>query len=94
MWVILAVAMFAVAVVFSMLGQGGGAIYTPLQVGMGIEFHEAATTSLFLIMVTSAAASLVFYKAKRIDWPLALVLETVTTAGGFTGGLDRADSPP
>lgn len=84
---ILAAAMFAVAVVFSMLGQGGGALYTPLQVGMGIEFHEAATTSLFLIMVTSVAASLVFYKAKRIDWPLALVLETVTTAGGFAGGL-------
>lgn len=86
-WLILAVAMFAVAVVFSMLGQGGGALYTPLQVWMGIEFHEAATTSLFLIMVTSVAASLVFQKAKRIDWPLAIVLETVTTAGGFAGGL-------
>jgi len=87
MWLILAVAMFAVAVVFSMLGQGGGALYTPLQVWMGIEFHAAATTSLFLIMVTSVAASLVFYKAKRIDWPLAIALETVTTAGGFAGGL-------
>lgn len=32
MGLILAVAMFAVAVVFSMLGQGGGALYTPLQV--------------------------------------------------------------
>lgn len=87
MWLILSVAMFAVAVVFSMLGQGGGALYTPLQVWLGIEFHEAATTSLFLIMVTSAAASLVFYRAKRIDWPLAIALETVTTAGGFAGGL-------
>jgi len=87
MWLILTVAMFGVAVVFSMLGQGGGALYTPLQVWMGIEFHEAATTSLFLIMVTSAAASLVFHKAKRIDWPMAIALETVTTAGGFAGGL-------
>jgi uncharacterized membrane protein YfcA len=86
-WLVLAVCMFAVAVVFSMLGQGGGALYTPLQVWMGIEFHEAATTSLFLIMATSAAASLVFHKAKRIDWPLAIALETVTTAGGFAGGL-------
>jgi len=87
MWLILSVAMFAVAVVFSMLGQGGGALYTPVQVWMGIKFHEAATTSLFLIMATSVAASLVFYKAKRIDWPLAIALETVTTAGGFVGGL-------
>jgi len=87
MWVILAIAMFATALVFSMLGQGGGALYTPLQVWLGIDFHVAATTSLFLIMVTSLAASLVFHKAKRIDWPLALVLESVTTAGGFAGGL-------
>jgi len=83
----LTICVFAVALVFSMLGQGGGALYTPLQVWLGIEFHEAATTSLFLIMITSLAASLVFHKAKRIDWPLAIALETVTAAGGFAGGL-------
>jgi uncharacterized membrane protein YfcA len=87
MWLILAPAMFAVAVVFSMLGQGGGALYTPLQVWAGMEFHEAATTSLFLIMVTSVAASMVFHRAKKIDWPLAIALETVTATGGFAGGL-------
>jgi uncharacterized membrane protein YfcA len=87
MWVVLAASMFGVAVVFSMLGQGGGALYTPLQVWLGIDFHQAATTSLFLIMVTSLAASLVFSRAGRIDWPLAIALETVTTAGGFAGGL-------
>jgi uncharacterized protein len=87
MWVILAAGMFAVAVLFSMLGQGGGALYTPIQVWLGIGFHEAATTSLFLIMATSAAASLVFHKARRIDWPLVVALETVTTVGGFAGGL-------
>jgi len=87
MWWILGGSMFVVAVVFSMLGQGGGALYTPLQVWLGIEFHQAATTSLFLIMATSVAASLVYYKAKRIDWPLSIALETVTTAGGFAGGM-------
>lgn len=79
--------LFLVAVIFSMLGQGGGTLYTPLQVFFGIDFHVAATTSLFLIMVTSFSAMLVFRKAHRIDWALALVLETVTTLGGFTGGL-------
>lgn len=54
---------------------------------MGIEFHEAATTSLSLIMATSVSATLVFQRAQRVDWPLAIVLETVTTAGGFAGGL-------
>jgi len=87
MWLVLAICMFVVAVLFSMLGQGGGALYTPLQVWLGIDFHVAATTSLFLIMVTSVAASLVFHKARRIDWPLAIALETVTAVGGFAGGL-------
>ena len=87
MWLILAVCMFAVALVFSMLGQGGGALYTPIQVWLGVDFHQAATTSLFLIIVTSVSASLVFHKARKIDWPLAIVLESVTAAGGFIGGL-------
>ncbi len=83
---VLAVLMFLVALGFSILGQGGGILYTPIQVWAGIEFHEAATTSLFLIMVLSLSATLVFRRAKRTDWPLALVLETATTAGGFVGG--------
>jgi len=83
----LAAILFAVAVLFSMLGQGGGVLYTPVQVLFGIDFHTAAATSLFLIMTISLSSSIVFRKAKRIDWPLALVLESVTAAGGFAGGL-------
>ena len=84
---ILFVCMFAIATGFSMLGQGGGVLYTPVQVLLGIDFHEAATTSLFLIMMTSLSATLVFRKASKVDWPLAIVLETVTTFGGLVGGL-------
>ncbi|RMG56189.1 MAG: sulfite exporter TauE/SafE family protein [Acidobacteria bacterium] len=87
MLAILFVLMFAVATVFSMLGQGGGVLYTPIQVFFGIDFHVAATTSLFLIMTTSLSATLVFRKAKKVDWPLAIVLESATTLGGFVGGL-------
>ncbi|HFD11462.1 MAG TPA: sulfite exporter TauE/SafE family protein [Crenotrichaceae bacterium] len=84
---LLAGILFLVAVVFSMLGQGGGTLYTPVQVLFGIDFHVAATTSLFLIMVASLSSTLVFRKAKKVDWSLAIVLETVTTLGGFIGGL-------
>jgi uncharacterized membrane protein YfcA len=88
MWLILGIGVLALALVSSMLGQGGGSLYTPLQVWLGIPFHRAATTSLFLIIVTSLSASLVFSKANRIDWPLAIVLESVTAAGAFAGGLE------
>lgn len=80
--------MFVVAIVFSMLGQGGGVLYTPIQVLFGINFHVAATTSLFLIMVTSFSATLVFHKGGKVDWPLAAVLESATTIGGLVGGLN------
>jgi uncharacterized membrane protein YfcA len=84
---LLALVFFVVAAAFSMLGQGGGALYTPVQVFFGIRFHTAATTSLFLIMVTSLSATLVYRRAGRVDWGLALALEAATALGGLTGGL-------
>ena len=85
--VVLFLSIFGAAAAVSMLGQGGGVLFTPIQVVLGIEFHEAATTSLFLIMVISLSSTLVFHKAKQVDWPLALVLEAVTGLGGLIGGL-------
>ncbi len=86
MHLILMGCMFVVSVIFSMLGQGGGALYTPIQVWAGIDFHIAAMTSLFLIIVTSISASIVFYRAKKIDIPMAFALEGITVAGSFIGG--------
>jgi uncharacterized protein len=79
--------MSSVAVVFSAMGVGGGVLYTPVQLFFGIDFHTAAATSLFLIMITSLSATLVFRKAGVVDWPMAMVLETPTTLGAFLGGL-------
>ncbi len=79
--------MFLVASVFSALGQGGGVLYTPVQLFFGFDFHTAATTSLLLIMVMSLSATMVFHKAAMVDWPLAIVLESSTTTGAFLGGL-------
>jgi len=88
--IILAGVFFAVSIVFSLLGQGGGALFTPIQVFAGIGFHEAATTSLFLIMTVSLSSALVFRKGGKVDLPLVAVLETVTALGGFVGGLSSA----
>jgi len=79
--------MAVVATGAALLGQGGGVLYTPVQIFFGIKFHTAATSSLFLIMVTSLSATLVFRKASKIDWPLAIVLESVTAWGGLMGAL-------
>jgi uncharacterized membrane protein YfcA len=69
-----------------MVGQGGGIFYTPIQVWLGVGFHQAATTSLFLIMALSLSAGLSFRKAHEIDWALVGALEIPTTLGAFLGG--------
>jgi uncharacterized membrane protein YfcA len=87
MFILLMVCIFAASLVSSMVGQGGGVLYTPVQVWLRTDVHQAATTSLFLIIVLSFSSSITFAKSGRIDWLLALVLESVTTISAFAGGI-------
>jgi len=73
--------------VAALFGQGGGVLYTPLQVWSGVDFHTAAPISLFLILVISISSTLVFRKADQVDWRTALALEAPTTLGAFLGGV-------
>ncbi|MCB1747690.1 MAG: sulfite exporter TauE/SafE family protein [Gammaproteobacteria bacterium] len=73
-----------------MLGQGGGALYTPLQVLAGVGFHEAATTSLFLIVVVSLSSTLVFRRGRKVDFPLVAVLAGSMACGALGGALVSA----
>lgn len=77
---------FAVSVVFSMLGQGGGAFYVPMLLALSVPFYMAATTSQVLIMVVSLSSMLVFAKARLVDWKLVLLIEPPTNLGAFLGG--------
>ncbi|MCB2156484.1 sulfite exporter TauE/SafE family protein [bacterium] len=87
MILILIAVFFVFSAIFSMMGQGGGVVYTPIQVWAGIDFHEAAATSLFLIAAVSLSSTIVFRKAKKTDWGLAITLESSTMVGGFLGGI-------
>jgi len=71
----------------ALFGQGGGVLYTPLQVWNGIDFNTAASTSLFLILITSFSSTIVFRKAHKVDWGLALAMEAPTMLGAFLGGI-------
>ncbi len=77
---------FVVSIVLSMVGMGGGIFYVPLLLFLGYDFGEAAAISLFLITITGFSAFLRYRKANVVDWQLALVLETFTDIGAFTGG--------
>ena len=74
------------AFIAALFGQGGGVLYTPLQVWSGVDVHTAAPISLFLILIISISSTLVFRKAHHVDWETALALEAPTTLGAFIGG--------
>lgn len=74
------------ALVASLFGQGGGVLYTPIQLWNGNDFHSSASISLFLIVVTSFTATVIYRRSKKIDWILALLFEVPTTIGAYIGG--------
>jgi len=77
---------FAVGLIFSMFGQGGGAFFVPIMVAFAIPFHDAASTSLFVLMGTSLSATWVYGRSRRIDWKLALLIDPLTDILAFVSG--------
>jgi len=85
-YVLGAVLVFAIAVVMSMVGRGGGNFYVPSLVLAGSTMHAAATTGQ-LILVCTALAALVVYGSKGVvDWKLALVIDPPTDVMALAGG--------
>ncbi len=85
-YMILAISLAISAFCVSMLGIGGGVLYTPIQIFFGIGIHEAATTSLFLIVILSISVTSVYRRAGKVDWGMAILLEVFSITGGLTGG--------
>ena len=75
------------AFIAALFGQGGGVLYTPLQVWSGVDLHTAAPISLFLILIISVSSTLVFRKVHHVDWDTALALEAPTSRGPGPAGL-------
>ncbi len=83
---LLALAFFALAFVFSMLGLGGGVVYVPLLVLMGLTVKEASVISLFAIALASSTAFATYLRSGRFDWKLAAVIDPPTDVMAFIGG--------
>lgn len=69
-----------------MQGQGGGVLYTPLQLLFGVPFHVAAVQSLWFTIITALSAVLLFRKEQHVDWKLSAVLESSSFLGAFGSG--------
>ncbi|UCE97753.1 MAG: sulfite exporter TauE/SafE family protein [Dehalococcoidia bacterium] len=76
-----------ISIAFSMVGLGGGVLYVPILLSLGVSIYDAVTISLFVILVMSVSAVVIYHRRNVIDWKLALVLEPPTAALAFTGGM-------
>lgn len=85
-FLIISLIVFAIAVVMTMSGRGGGNFYVVALVIAGHSMHEAATTGQFILMVTALAGMVIFHKHKLVDWKLALMIDPPTDIMAFVGG--------
>ncbi len=84
--VIIGIIVFAIAVIMTMTGRGGGNFYVLVLVAAGQAMHQAATSAQFILMLTAFAGMLIFQKNKTVDWKLALVIDPPTDIMAFVGG--------
>ncbi len=74
------------AFVFSMFGQGGGSVYSPLLILLGYSVLASTSTSLVLNLITSLSAGYIFYRNKMIDFKASFAFVPGIVVGAFAGG--------
>ena len=77
---------FLLAFVFSIFGQGGGSVYSPLLILLGYTVLISTSTSLVLNLITSVSAGYIFYRNKMIDFKASLMFVPGIVVGAFAGG--------
>jgi len=74
------------AFVFSMFGQGGGSVYSPMLILLGYLVLTSTSTSLVLNLITSLSAGYIFYRNKMIDFKASFAFVPGIVVGAFAGG--------
>lgn len=83
---ILGVVILIIAIFMSMVGKGGGNFYILAMAAAGISMHNAASTSQLIMVSTAVVAIFIFNKNKKVDWKLALIIDSPTDIMAFVGG--------
>lgn len=84
--VIAAASVLIVSFVFSMFGQGGGSLYTPILFLLGYATSASVSTSLVLNLVTALTAAVVYYRGGLVNLRQASVFVPGIIAGSLIGG--------
>jgi len=93
---ILIAAVFLISLVLTMVGLGGGLIFSPLFLILGFAKVEAASASLFLNLVAAASAAYIYSRKRMVDLSLSIPLiissGLAAPVGSFLNG--RLDPKP
>jgi uncharacterized protein len=77
---------FLIAFIFSMFGQGGGSVYSPMLILLSYSILFSTSTSLVLNLITSLSAGYIFYRKKMIDYKTSFIFAPGIIIGAFSGG--------
>jgi hypothetical protein len=72
--VFLVAAIFLISLLLTMVGLGGGLIFSPLFVILGFAKSDAASASLFLNLIAAASAAYTYARKKMVDFSLSIPL--------------------
>ena len=83
----------AAGVVSGLLGVGGGTLFVPTLLALGLSQRSAEATSLLAILPTVAVGAWRQHRYGNVRWHAALVLGT-TSIAGVVGGVLVAEALP
>jgi len=81
------ISVLLVSIIFSMFGQGGGSLYTPILFLLGYSALVSVSTSLVLNLITAASAALVYYRQRLVDLKVAAAFIPGICLGSLMGGV-------
>ena len=81
------ISVLLVSIIFSMFGQGGGSLYTPVLFLLGYTALISVSTSLVLNLITAASAAIVYYRKKLVDLKISAAFIPGICVGSLIGGV-------
>ncbi|MEA3231862.1 MAG: sulfite exporter TauE/SafE family protein [Thermodesulfobacteriota bacterium] len=78
---------FCASFILTMVGLGGGLIFSPLFLLIGFPKMTAVSASLFLNGVAAVSAAIVYYRQKMVDFSLSIPLVITSSIGAPLGAL-------
>ena len=82
---ILYIVIFFSSFILTMVGLGGGLIFSPLFILLGFPIHTALSASLFLNGIAAVSASMTYFRKKMVDMGIGLPLIVSSTMSAPLG---------